>query len=570
MIKDFTTLRKNLKKDFSEMKKIKVAIVGDSSTQFLNQAIKAYGFDENINFEIYEADYDQLDGQLLDTSSELYAHSPEFIIILQSVQKLTKKFYKSNKQGFANKHIEQLDNYCSTIASKLSTQIIYFNMAEFNDTVFGNFSNKTEFSLLYQIRKINVLLMELCVKHKQLNILDFSAIAAQYGKGFVFDPKIYYTTDMVLSIDVLPVVAKNISDIILSAKGKFKKCLVIDLDNTMWGGIIGDDGIENIQIGDLGIGKAFTELQMWMKQLKQRGIILAVCSKNNEDTAKEPFEKHPDMVLRLEDIAVFVANWETKADNLKYIQSVLNIGFDSMVFLDDNPFERSMVRTHFPDVFVPELPEDPGLYLDHLLKLNLFETASFSEEDQLRTKQYQEEASRVTAQKSFVNEDDFLANLSMTSEVNAFTKFTVPRVAQLSQRSNQFNLRTVRYSEQDIENLCSSKEHSTFSFTLKDKFGDNGLIAVIILSKKEKTLFIDTWLMSCRVLKRGMENFTLNTLVDHAKENGFEKIIGEFIPTAKNSMVKEHYANLGFEEKNGLWELDLRTYANKKTFISKA
>lgn len=568
ILKDFTALRKNLKKDASGLKTIRVALVGDTSTQFLNQALKGYAFDEGYCFDIYEADYDQLDAQILDTSSELYDRNPEFIVIFQSVQKLAKKFYKSDKVRFADDYLAAVENYANTIASKLPAKILYFNIPELNDSVFGNFANKTNHSLLYQIRKINFGLMELAMRQKQVNILDYSAITTQYGKSFTFDPKIYYTSDMVLSLDVLPVVAKHITEIILSVTGKFKKCLVIDLDNTMWGGIIGDDGMENIQVGDLGIGKAFTELQLWMKQLKQRGIILAVCSKNNDATAREPFEKHPDMVLRLEDIAVFVANWETKADNLKYIQSILNIGFDSMVFLDDNPFERSMVRTHFPEVTVPELPEDPGLYLDYLVKLNLFETASYSEEDEQRTRQYQEEAGRAMAQKSFVNEDDFLANLEMTSQVKAFDKFTVPRVAQLSQRSNQFNLRTVRYTEADVETLASSAGHATFSFTLTDKFGDNGLIAVIILSKQNKSLFIDTWLMSCRVLKRGMENFTLNTLVQYARQEGFDTLVGEYIPTAKNSMVKDHYANLGFTEVNGRWELKVNEFKERKHFIT--
>ena len=274
------------------------------------------------------------------------------------------------------------------------------------------------------------------------------------------------------------------------------------------------------------------------------------------------------MVLSLNDIAVFVANWGNKADNIRYIQSILNIGFDSMVFLDDNPFERNMVRTHIPEVLVPELPEDPSSYLEHLLELNLFETASFSEEDGNRTKQYQEEAGRVVAQRSFTNEDDFLTDLNMVSEIKGFNKFNVPRVAQLSQRSNQFNLRTVRYTEDDIEKISFSKDHEPLSFTLKDKFGDNGLISVVILLKQKDTMFIDTWLMSCRVLKRGMENFTLNTIVKIAKENGFNTICGEYIPTSKNTMVQDHYAKLGFVEENNKWYLNVFSYQEKKCFIT--
>ena len=304
--------------------------------------------------------------------------------------------------------------------------------------------------------------------------------------------------------------------------------------------------------------------------MKNRGIILAICSKNTESVAKEPFEKHPDMVLRLEDIAVFVANWENKADNIRFIQSVLNIGFDSMVFLDDNPFERNIVRENIPDILVPELPEDPAEYLEYLYPLNLFETVSFSQEDTERTQLYQVEAQRNVLQKKFTNEDDFLKTLNMLSLVEPFNKFNTPRVAQLSQRSNQFNLRTVRYTESDIEQLSKSPDYSTFAFSLEDKFGDNGLICVIILQEENKeVMFIDTWFMSCRVLKRGMENFVLNMVSNHAKEKGYSYLKGEYIPTAKNEMVKDHYAGLGFEEKDGYWLLDVRSYKNKKCFINK-
>ena len=256
------------------------------------------------------------------------------------------------------------------------------------------------------------------------------------------------------------------------------------------GGIIGDDGLENIQIGNgLGIGKSFSEFQEWIKKLKNRGVIIAICSKNNEKIAKEPFEKHPNMILKLNDISVFVANWNNKADNIKQIQSILNINFDSMVFIDDNPFERNMVRENVPEVIVPELPEDPGEYLEYLYSLNLFETLSYSNADVDRTKQYQVESQRIKIQKSFTNEVEFLKSLSMVSIVKPFDKFNTPRVSQLSQRSNQFNLRTIRYSEADIENICNDKNYKNFSFTLSDKYGDHGLICIVILEKKTKKTF---------------------------------------------------------------------------------
>ncbi len=391
----------------------------------------------------------------------------------------------------------------------------------------------------------------------------------------MFDSSVYVSTEMVLSIDALPYVASRTMDIICAIQGKFKKCLILDLDNTLWGGVVGDDGWENIQVGHgLGIGKAFTEFQQWIKKLKNRGIIICVCSKNDADKAREPFEKNPEMVLRLDDIAVFMANWDNKADNIRAIQGILNIGFDSMVFLDDNPFERNMVRENVPGVLVPELPEDPGDYLEYLYSLNLFETASYSDADKDRTLQYQVEAQRVSLARTFTNEADFLKSLDMVSEVTGFTQFNTPRVAQLSQRSNQFNLRTVRYTEDQVKALGADDRYACFSFTLEDKFGDNGLICVVILEKKDcRTLFIDTWFMSCRVLKRGMENFTLNTIVEYAKANGFERIVGEYLPTAKNRMVEGHFTGLGFmpvaDAPTAQYELSVCDYTNRECYINR-
>ena len=275
------------------------------------------------------------------------------------------------------------------------------------------------------------------------------------------------------------------------------------------------------------------------------------------------------MHLNLEDISIFIANWQNKADNIRQIQSVLNIGFDSMVFLDDNPFERNIVRKNIPEICVPDLPEDPANYLEYLYGLNLFETVSFSSEDAARTKLYQIESERAKVHQKFTNQDDFLKSINMLSDIQHFNKFNTPRVAQLSQRSNQFNLRTIRYTEADIERISVSEDYVTFAYTLEDKFGDNGLICVIILCKKDKkSLFIDTWFMSCRVLKRGMENFVLNTIVHYAKENGFTTIIGEYTQTPKNAMVKDHYPNLGFSMKDYYYYLDISNYYQKKNHIT--
>jgi FkbH-like protein len=571
-MKVFSQLKKNLKQDFSVQTPIKVALLGDTATQFLAQAIRGLGHDVGYDLQIWEADFNQIERQVFDPFSELYEYQPEIVIVFQSSHKLIDKYNKfapGDYSTLAHNQLAQVDNLYQAINARLNAKIIYFNYPEINDAVFGSYANKTEGSFLFQQRKLNYLLMEFATKTSGFYIADLADVQNQVSKARMFQSSIYVNSEMVLSIDVLPLVAAKTVDIIAVINGNFKKCLILDLDNTLWGGIIGDDGLENIQLGALGIGKAFTEFQYWIKKLKNRGIILAVCSKNTEAIAKEPFEKHPDMVLRLDDIAVFIANWENKVDNIRHIQRVLNIGFDSMVFLDDNPFERNMVKESLPDLTVPELPVDPAEYLEYLYPLNLFETASFSEVDVSRTRQYQVAAERVVVQQSYNTETDFLKSLNMVSLVEPFNKFNTPRVVQLSQRSNQFNLCTVRYTEQDIETLANSDDHFTFSFTLEDRFGDNGLICIIVLKKESAdTLFIETWLMSCRVLKRGMESFVLNTIADLTKQNGYTYLKGEYLPSLKNDMVKDHYKNLGFEQKDQHWLLNTATYKKQSCFIT--
>ena len=483
-MKDFSQLRKNLKKDFSNFKSLKVALLGDTSTQFLSQAIRGEGFDAELDLQIWEADFNQIEMQVFNSDSEMYAFHPDIIVLFLSSHKLLNKYNKlkvEQQSSLATREIENIEAIVANISSNSTAKIIYYNYNEIDDAVFGSYATKTETSFLYQLRKLNFELMHIANRNTNFYICDLASIQNQVGRANFFHTSVYISTEMVVSLNVLPLVAQKTVDILKVLNGKLKKCVILDLDNTVWGGIIGDDGIENIQIGSLGIGKAFTEFQYWIKKLKNRGIIVAVCSKNTESIAKEPFEKHPDMVLRLEDISVFMANWENKADNIRAIQRILNIGFDSMVFLDDNPFERNLVRENIPQITVSELPEDPAEYLEYLYTLNLFETNSFSDEDKERTKLYQIEAQRTVTKQKFTNEDDFLKSLDMISVVASFTKFNIPRVAQLSQRSNQFNLRTVRYTESDIENLAKSNDYVTFAFTLEDKFGDNGLIAVVVL-----------------------------------------------------------------------------------------
>jgi len=546
--------------------------LGDSATQFLAKAIRGYGYEEKLDLQIFEADFDQIDRQILNSDSELYDSKPEFILIYTSVEKLWQQFAATapeTRESFSERILGEMQNWWKSIAQFSKAKIIQFNFVEFNDSVFGHFATKTASSFPYQIKKINLGLMDGAQAQKHVFIADMDNLSGLAGYANTHDPRLCATSKVTFSLDFLPTAAKAVVDIIKAIRGIVKKCLILDLDNTVWGGIIGDDGIQNIQLGELGMGHAYDALQMWARELRHRGIILAVCSKNDEAVAKKAFQEHPDMTLRLEDIAVFVANWENKVDNIKLIQKTLNIGFDSMVFVDDNPFERNMIRSLLPDVTVPELPEDPAMYVSYLASLNLFETASFTDEDRERTRQYQEETARVDFQKSFTSVDEYLSSLEMVSKVKPFDEFTIPRVAQLTQRSNQFNLRTVRYTESDIDRMRKSDEHVTLAFHLEDKFGDHGLVGLAILRAHDKeTAFIDTWIMSCRVLKRGMEEFMVNQVGEEARRRGFKRLLGEYIPTAKNGMVKDFYGQMGFQRLNGKWEMPIDGFKPMKTFVN--
>ena len=567
----YRDLLNNLEKDFSALRPCRVAILGDSATQFLAKAIKARGYDDGLACEVFDADFDQVDRQILDSASELYHAQPEFVVLYLCAEKLWSRFAATpmaQRGQFSERILAEIQNWWKTIGRFSKARIIHLNFIELDDGVFGHFAAKTSISFPYQVKRINLELMNMAREFKNVFLADLAGLSNYAGYANAHDARLYATVKVALALDFLPPVAKAVLDIIKAVQGQIRKCLILDLDNTIWGGVIGDDGIENIQVGELGMGHAFDLVQQWARELKNRGIILAVCSKNDEAVARKPFQDHPDMTLRLEDIAVFVANWENKADNIRHIQQLLNIGFDSMVFVDDNPFERNLVREKLPAVAVPELPEDPAMYVPYLRSLNLFETASFSEEDLQRTRQYQEEISRHDFEKTFSSIDDYLASLEMVSEVRPFEKFSVPRVAQLTQRSNQFNLRTARYTEGEVESMKESKEFATLALHLKDKFGDHGLIAVVILKRLDPvSAFIDTWIMSCRVLKRGMEEFTVNQMAKHARQRGIERLTGEYLPTPKNGMVKDLYAQMGFAQQNGQWALDLARFQEFKTFI---
>ena len=567
----FKQLKKLSKTDTSALPQYKLAVMGDCATQHLATAVRGYGIHMGLGMTVLDTDYNQIDAQVMDETSELYGFAPNAVLIQMCTEKLYEAFCAApgeRRSTFAEDTYGRISRIWEQMNSRMCTTILQCNFPLMDDGAFGQYGSKTADSFLFQQRKLNFLLMQGCQDVKNVYLIDLDVIQTNLGREKFSDPKLYYIAKMPISVDVLPEVAKKIIDQVQALRGVAKKCVVLDLDNTLWGGVIGDDGLSGIQIGELGLGHAFSDFQAWLKELKNRGILLAVCSKNNEPAAKEPFEKHPEMVLRLEDFSMFVANWEDKASNIRNIQKTLNIGMDSLVFLDDNPFERNLVRSMIPEITVPELPEDPALYLQYLRGLGLFETASYSAEDAGRTEQYRRQAERAVFEAYFQSYDDYLKGLDMKAVAAPFDAFHYPRIAQLTQRSNQFNLRTVRYTEAEIEAIARDDSRITLYFTLKDKFGDHGLISVVILDKQGDSLFVSEWLMSCRVLKRGMEEFIVNKILQTAGEQGFKTVVGEYIPTPKNAMVKDLYEKMGFTRiGENRFAADVDRFTDHKTFI---
>lgn len=556
-------------------KSIRIALLADCATQHLATIMRAIAARNGVQAELYEGNYDGVDLEILDPNSALYAFAPQYVVILLSSEKLKARLYASaDRRTFADETVGRLEGLWGAFRAHSQAAIIQSTFVLPSERAFGNYELKIADSVGSIFTEINYRLALKARETKNVLLNDVDFLAAAAGRAQWLDARMWNMAKTPCRLEHVPLLAQSLLDTIFAASGLIVKCVVLDLDNTLWGGVIGDDGLEGIALGEFDEGEAFVGFQRFIRELKRRGIILAVVSKNEHANAVLPFREHPHMALKEEDISVFVANWDNKADNIRRIQKTLNIGFDSLVFLDDNPFERNIVREFLPEVVVPELPEDPSLYLQSLADLNLFETASFSEADLQRADQYREEAQRELTKTHFTNINDYLISLAMEIRLERFNAFNLPRIAQLIQRSNQFNLMTRRYGEAACEAMMNDPSVAPLTLRLADKFGDYGLISVVILKHAGQDLEIDEYLMSCRVLQRGVENFTMNNIFSYAARLGAKRVVGHYLPTAKNDMVKGFFKSFGFvkvaDGDGGAshWTLAIDAYQPRDTFMT--
>jgi FkbH-like protein len=558
-------------------KPVRLAILASSTIDHLLPALRVAALRRGIWLHVHTGAYGQYSRELTGTASELRAYAPDTVLFALDAHHLLAGFDAGG--SVTEERFEQvLDGLVAhwrLAREAFDCPVVQQTVLPVFPRLFGNNEHRLTGSRAWLVERLNARMRELA-EREGIDLLAIDARAAQDGIGAWHDQMLWHRAKQEVHPAASVMYGELFGRILAARQGRSYKCLVLDLDNTCWGGVIGDDGMEGIALGQgSAIGEAFVAFQSYARSLSRRGIILAVCSKNDEANALEPFDKHPDMVLRRNDIACFVANWSDKASNLRDIAERLNIGLDSLVFVDDNPFERNIVRRELPMVAVPELPDDPGLYAQTIADAGYFEGIALTQEDLERGAQYQANIARESLRSSVTDVEGYLRSLDMEMRWSRFDRVGLRRIVQLINKTNQFNLTTRRTDEEKVLGLIGDNRALTLQLRLLDQFGDNGIIAIVSGAFADGTadMKIDTWLMSCRVLGRQVEETTLNLIAAQAQGLGAERLIGEYRPTAKNGMVRDHYRTLGFDpigqhdDGATLWSLSLSDFRPFPTFI---
>lgn len=547
----------------------RLVLLSNATVHFLAEPLTASALRHGLALEVIVPPFGQLLQQALDPTSETYRAKPDAVLIMLDHRFLNFHAMPANESS-ADKvvadAIQQLTALRQALRTHSDTTVIVSNIARSPASLFGSLDACVAWTERAVTDAFNRQLIHSLQGTTDL-LLDAAGLAEMVGLALWHDMTQYFVAKLPFSMEAVPLYADFVARLIAALRGKAKKCLVLDLDNTLWGGIIGDDGLEGIEIGHgSAVGEAHLELQKAALALRARGVILAVCSKNDDTIARQAFREHPDMLLREEHIAVFQANWKDKVGNLHAIANSLSIGIDALVFVDDNPAERAHVRQALPEVAVPEMPRDPATYAATLMLAGYFEAIHFSEEDRQRATQYQANAERAELSSQATNLEAYLQSLDMVLTFSPFDEMGCARIAQLINKSNQFNLTTRRYTEAQVAAMPNDSSLFTLQVRLRDRFGDNGMISVVICRTKETDWEIDLWLMSCRVLKRNVEHAVLNEIMSAAQARKIALVRGVYVPTAKNGLVTRHYHDLGFNcsatEESGVthWEIGVATY----------
>lgn len=561
---------------------IKLAVLSNCTVDQLLPPLRVAGLRRGLRIETYLANYGQYRQDLLDPASPLRAAKPDVILLSLSAREFTKMLPLNASAELAAAHAQSVVQELRTLWKRgrdLGALVIQQSFLDVSEPLFGGLDAIAPGAPSRMIAQLNLLLADTANADGVL-WLDAAREAARDGLTVWHDPVRWLQGKLEIAPQAAAQYGELTARLIGAARGKSKKCLVLDLDNTLWGGVIGDDGMDGIVLGEgSGRGEAHLALQAYARALKERGIILAVCSKNETAIAEAVFNDHPEMLLKRGDIAAFYANWTPKAENLKAIAKQLNIGIDSLVFVDDNPVERAHIRDALPMVAVPELPADPAFYVRYVAAAGYFEAAAFTREDQERAQQYSANAERDQALDAAGDMETFLQQLNMVVEYGPVTPIHLARATQLINKTNQFNTTTIRRTEPEMQALAADDRSLILQFRLADKFGDNGLVSVLVAiphASAANALQVDGWVMSCRVFGRQLEDEAMNILVEAAQARGIAAIYADYAPTAKNAVVQDLYSKLGFqpaaapaEDGSSRWVLQTDAYVPRATKISR-
>jgi len=550
--------------DFTPLMQFRLGFLSNATTELLAPCIVGSAIRHGLKLEIVETQFDQVFQQAIDPKSVLNAAKPDAVLLALDHRGLPLD------EG-PEAAVEYVTSLRHGIREASGAVVIVQTLPCLPEPLFGSLDAKIENGARFKANKFNQLLIESIESEPDL-LLDICGLAEAIGLTAWHDPIQWHMAKLPFSQSSAPIYADYVARLLSALRGRSRKCLVLDLDNTLWGGVIGDDGLEGIKLGQGDtVGEAFISIQKMALDLRARGIVLAVCSKNEDHVARQPFREHPDMILKENHITIFQANWNDKATNLEAIAEMLNLNVDALVLLDDNPVERAQVRDALPSVAVPELPDDPALFPRTLLFAGYFEAVAVSEDDKKRASQYQANAERAKLKGKSRDLNVFLKSLNMEISYTPFDNPGRSRIAQLINKSNQFNLTSKRYSEAEVSAMETDPSIITLQVRLTDRYGDNGMISVIIcrpVDDHPEQIEIDTWLMSCRVLGRRVEEAVLERLVHIANENNKSTLIGTHVFSERNKLVTNHYKDLGFTlVKNtghqATWQLNILNFENK-------
>jgi FkbH-like protein len=563
---------------------LRLAIIGSAALNHLAPGIRVAGLRHRLILDVQTGNYGQYCQEVLAPTSFLTDFAPNVVVLSITVRDAIGNVALTASEPEVTatlaKAVTELRELWRRIKTSIKASVIQQSFLDHSLPVFGSFDRSVPAAPSRLVSRLNELVTD-AANLDGVSLLDIAGQAQRDGIDAWLDVRRWLQAKQEVKPEAAALYGELLARVISAQRGGSRKCLVLDLDGTLWGGVVGDDGIGGIVLGaGSAQGEAHLALQNYARQLKERGIILAVCSKNDLATAEAVFRDHSEMLLKRSDIAVFAANWNNKAANLKDIAAKLNIGVDSLVLVDDNPVERAYIREALPMVAVPELPEDPAEYASTLAQAGYFEAVGFTQEDRVRTELYIKDIERNALMSESASIDEFLRGLNMSLVHGPFANNDLTRVTQLINKTNQFNTTTRRYSAEEIADRASAPNYISLQFRLRDRYGDNGVVSTIILSPngQEATAFeVESWVMSCRVFGRELESEVMNITVEAARRRNAQTLIANYVPTSKNVVIKDLYGNLGFnliggsQGREGLtrWQLDIAQYSPRQTHIAR-